>query len=112
MRTLYNTKSRGRREALAMIRNGAFPNELRTLAAVWETDKGITSRHFVAGFAEVIYRRTCWNGFCDNFKHEGDRHSDGTGYGWTQARGTRYCPAEGEYMPRGHACIDDATDNE
>jgi hypothetical protein len=36
----------------------------------------------------------CWNGFCVAEAHDGDdRHVDATGYGWTQARGTVYCPA-------------------
>lgn len=92
-----------------MIANGAFAGELRLLAALWLTrDAGATSRHFAAGFADEVYRRTCWLDGCDNFKHDGDRHTDGTGYGWTQPRGTAYCPAEHGYMPVGHACIDDA----
>lgn len=111
MRTLNNTKSNGRREARAAIADGMFANELRLLAALWLTrEASAASRHFAAGFADEVYRRTCWNDFCDNWAHEGDWHSDGTGHGWTQARGTAYCPAEHGYMPRGHACIDDATD--
>jgi hypothetical protein len=82
MRTLNNTKSNGRWAVRNMIANGAFANELRTFAAIAETSDALTNHHFVAGFAEEVYRRTCWNGFCDNFKHEGDWHSDGTGQ-WT-----------------------------
>lgn len=109
MRTLNNTKSNGRSAARSMIKNGAFPNEMRTWAAILETGAEASNRrHFAAGFADVVYRRTCWNGDCDNYAHEGDWHSDGTGHGWTQPRGTKYCPAEGRYMPRDHACIDDA----
>jgi hypothetical protein len=39
----------------------------------------------------------CWNAFCINGAHDGDRHSDCTGHPWTQARGMEYNPATGEY---------------
>lgn len=111
MRTMTNTKSNGRLTARSMIANGGSPNGLRLLAALWLTrDAGAISRHLAAGFAEEVYRRTCWIDDCDRLKHDGDRHTDATGYEWTQPRGTKYCVAEGGYMPRGHACIDDATD--
>lgn len=110
MRTLDNTKSNGRETAQDMIRNGSLPNEVRMWAALLTTgDEAPNRRHFAAGFAETVYRRTCWNGFCDNWTHEGDQHSDATGHVWVQARGTKYCPAEHGYMPVGHACIDDGT---
>ena len=111
MRTLNNTKSNGRYTAQDMIRNGALPNEVRSWATLLETGKEAPNRrHFAAGFAEVVYRRACWNDFWDNWAHEGNQHSDATGHGWTQARGTRYCPAEGGYVPRNHACVDDVSD--
>lgn len=93
-----------------MIKNGAKSNELRLLAALWLTrDAGATSRHFAAGFAEEVYRRTCWIDGCDKLKHGDDLHTNGAGYGWTQPRGTKHCPAEHGYMPIDHACIDDGT---
>lgn len=110
MRTITNTKSNGRKHARDMIANGMLPNEMRMISALAQTTAEFSNRHFVTGFADIVYRRTCWNGYCDNWAHEGDQHSDATGHVWTQPRGTAYCPAEHRYMPRGHACIDDANE--
>ena len=35
----------------------------------------------------------CWNAFCIATDCDGEHHVDTTGYTWTQARGTAYCPA-------------------
>jgi hypothetical protein len=55
-----------------------------------------TERH------ETAEPSPCWNDFCVASAHpDDDRHVDTTGYGWTQPRGTVYCPACQGYHPAG-----------
>jgi hypothetical protein len=96
--TITNTKANGRRMARELMRDGMSVESLRMAATNFQLNPDIyRNRHRVNGFVEEVYRVTCWSGFCTLARHEGDHHSDVTGYEWRQARGETYCPECHEY---------------
>ena len=95
---INNTKAKGRHMARELLRDGMSVESLRMAATNFQINPEVyRNRHRVAGFVEEVGRLTCWNGFCILLRHEGEQHSDVTGYSWQQARGEKYCPDCHEY---------------